>query len=183
VQSVLLTVTANPDGVVRAAGFNGSIVECVGESWREISAGTNEHIFCLRGLSSTEWALCGINGLFRATRAGAWRGHDVGSEHLTCLVEADGFTVVGFNGALFQQNEMSWSPITITSQHLWSICAAGPQCLVAVGARGTVLVRDGGAWSVVACPVEDDLLSVSGHDGFVVAVGKHGAVVLGERVQ
>ena len=46
IQSLLLAVAACGDEV-RAVGFNGGVVASTPDSWRELDAGTNEHLFAI----------------------------------------------------------------------------------------------------------------------------------------
>jgi hypothetical protein len=184
IQSLLLSVAGGVGTIVRAVGFNGGIVERVGDEWREINAGTNEHLFCIRSLSTAEWTICGINGLLRSTRAGVWRSHLATKKHLASVAETrpGEVTAVGFDGTIIRQNGDACSKVPSgTSANLLSVCATAQDAAIAVGAAGTILIGEGDRWTLASSGVVVDLFGVAARAEFAVAVGKGGTLLVGER--
>jgi len=175
VQSILLAVDAR-DGLVRASGFNGALVEKTPEGWRELAAPTNTHLFGIHATGSG-WLACGLAGTLVELPTTLT---SVGAAHLTSLAACgDDEVAVGFDGTIARRSDGRWQVLAqVTREHLWSITSFDGRA-IAVGAHGAMVEVVDGRTRILDSGIAADLHGVGAMEGLVIAVGRSGTIIHG----
>jgi hypothetical protein len=170
-----------------AVGLGGDAIAWNGKSWRSETTGTLVDLLGVGAYRPAEvWAV-GAGGTVLARRGTRWALVAGGQSQDLVGVSASAGLALGERGQLLRRKGESWRTETHLPagryRDLW-VDPSGTRA-AAVGDRGLLLLRGKGGWKAVPSDTPEDLVSVAGFDGGLVAVGTRGTVVrlVGDAIQ
>lgn len=176
------------DGSMLAtAGTQLLVRDPVQSAWEPAALPATSQLLDIWGMGDGTLFLTGVGGTILRRVEGEWSRSETGvTDEIWGIVgnSASDLVAVGQNGTILESDDggATWHRVASpTDLPLFAVAADGTGRLVAVGAGGIVLLRDGDNWELTATPTTANLFEVrSAGPGRFIAAGDGGVLFEGD---
>jgi hypothetical protein len=165
-----------------AVGTSGAIARFSGKDWKTEPSGTLVDLRGVSGSSPKEVYAVGVGGTVVERRAGRWALVSGGLAQDLVGVSAgpslgEGYALGERGFVLKRSKQGRWSTENLPVPGRYKDLFSDGKRLVAVGEHGLMTIRDKKTWRLQTTDTPEDLLSVSGAEGTIVAVGTRATII------
>ncbi len=161
-----------------------------GNNWLPVAIpGGGATLLSMKGIDDQHAWVTGTGGTILYLEGGEWKRAQVPVADEVwgiAALDASRLTAVGQNGVILESDDggRTWSTVpSPTTATLFSVTADAGGRMVAVGADGTVLLRDGDTWERSVAPTTQALFEVTSEGGnSFLAAGNGGTLLRGNGI-